>query len=81
MMTASTFKIWLSGAEVGDELVYHVGDLTSETDGEAWVQSRATPLNALVDEVLAAKKAGRVKLLQRPLAAKGAAEHIARRIA
>ena len=81
MMLASTFKIWLSGAEVGDELVYHVGDLTSETDREAWTQARATPLNELVDAVLAAKKSGRVKLLQRPLAAKGAAEHIARRIA
>lgn len=81
MKTAAEFRAWLTEAPLGDELVYHVGDLTSETDKDAWVKARAGALNALLDEVLAAKRDGRVKLLQKPLPAKGSSEHIARRIA
>ena len=78
---ASAFKTWLDGAKIGDELVYHVGDLASETDPEAWAKARVLALNALLDEVLAAKKDGRVKLRQEIVAAKRAFSHIARRIA
>ena len=82
MTSAAEFRAWLASAALGDELVYHVGNLTSETDVEAWVKARVGKLNALLDEVLAAKREGRVKLRQEPVAAaKGACKHIARRIA
>ena len=81
MVSADAFRQWLTEAKVGDEFVYHVGDLASETDPEAWAKARVLALNALLDEVLAAKRDGRVKLRQEIVAAKRAFSHIARRIA
>ena len=69
----------LAGAKVGDELVYHVGDLSADSD-PAKSNSRVLALNALLDEVLRARKAGRITLRQEPLPARGACQHICRRI-
>lgn len=78
--SAADFRSWLATAALGDELVWHVGDLAAETDGEAWSKDRVTRLNEIIDEVLAAKNDGRVKLLQERIPIKGSSQHIARRI-
>lgn len=78
-ISAAAFRIWLAEAAVGSELVYHCGNLALDTD-PAW-GARARELDALINEVLSAKRDGRVSLRQEPLPARGASQHIARRVA
>ena len=78
-VTAPGFRSWLTEAKLGDELVYHVGDLAADSD-PAKSTARALVLNQLLDEVLRARKAGRITLRQEPLPARGACQHICRRI-
>lgn len=78
-MNATAFKVWLSGAEIGDELVYHCGDLCADTDPAKG--ARARKLDDLLSAVLQEVYNGRVKLRQKPLQAMGACQHIARRVA
>jgi hypothetical protein len=80
MLNASQFRQWLDTAALGDELVYHCGDLSADSDPYR-ASAKALALNALLDEVLAAKKDGRVSLRQEPLPVWGASQHIARRVA
>jgi hypothetical protein len=79
-ISAAAFRIWLAEAALGDELVYHIGDLSADSDPSR-SSARALALNALLDEVLSAKRHGRVSLRQEPLPARGASQHIARRVA
>lgn len=73
MMNAIAFQIWLSGAALGDELVYHCGDLSADTDPDKG--RHAEVLNELLSAVLAELDRGRVQLRQGD-----ARQHIARRI-
>ena len=77
---ADTFRAWLDSAKLGDEMVWHVGDLTSDVS-EGRSRFNASALVVLMEEVVEAHRAGRVKLFQRPLPVKGFAQHLARRIA
>jgi hypothetical protein len=78
-VNASAFRTWLDGATVGDELVYHVGDLAADSDPVSGPRARA--LNDLLDAIVEEQQKGRVRLRQELLPAEGRFQHIARRAA
>jgi hypothetical protein len=78
-VSAASFRYWLDGAALGDELVYHCGDLAADSDPISG--PRAKSLNDLLDAIVEEQKKGRVRLRQELLPAEGRFQHIARRAA
>jgi hypothetical protein len=79
MVSAAGFRAWLDGAALGDELVYHTGDLAADSDPITGPRARA--LNDLLDAIVEEQQKGRVRLRQELLPAEGRFKHIARRAA
>jgi hypothetical protein len=78
-VTSDAFRQWLDGAKLGDELVYHIGDLSADSDPAKGASARA--LDETIDAVLAAVWSGRASQRVVPLPAKGHFQYIAKRVA
>jgi hypothetical protein len=77
-MTAPEFRAWLREAHSGDELTYHYGNLSRDSDEKK--RRGSYELNRLIDAVVDARSRGSVTLRQAKLPGTDEFEHIARKV-